>query len=175
MKTIDPIQTPKNSDDPAAVRPQVSLRPMVHEDLAQVTAIDRHWFPVPWKQDQFEGEMAKPYALAWVLTDDETDSLVYGYVVCHVIDEQADLLTIAVSPNATGFGFGTLLITQAIRNAGKNGAKLMNLEVRRSNQVALKFYHRFGFQVLHVRKSFYANGEDALILRKTLESVDSKH
>lgn len=144
--------------------PSVSLRPLVEDDLKQVLQIEAKSYPEPWKMGHFQLELEKPYTRALVLTDDETDSIVIGYIVYWVQVEGVSLLNIAVDPNWRGFGFGNRLMQAMIKEAVADDISRIILEVRESNKNAIELYEKIGFKVTHARKNFYSNGETALVM-----------
>ena len=151
--------------------PSVSPRPVVDEDLKQILSIEIQSYPEPWKLGHFEEELKKAYTRAFVLTDDETDSIVIGYIVYWMQAEGVSLLNIAVDPKWRGFGFGMKLMHVMIKEAVKEDISRIILEVRESNKSAIELYSTIGFKVTHSRKNFYSNGETALVMEiKTSEA-----
>ena len=61
-----------------------------------ILAIEKASYPKPWGRDQFGHEWTLPYSRFLVLTDDETDSLVIGYLVYHLQAEAVSLLNLSV-------------------------------------------------------------------------------
>jgi ribosomal-protein-alanine N-acetyltransferase len=139
-----------------------SLRPAAVDDLDRVLEIEAVAQPQgAWTRDHFVGEFEKPYSRFLVLTDDETDTQVAGYLVYWVMFEEASLQTIAVDVAARGMGYAKLMLRSLISDAVRAGAQRVNLEVRKSNVPAIQLYQGLGFTVSQIRKSFYSNGEDA--------------
>jgi ribosomal-protein-alanine N-acetyltransferase len=89
-------------------------------------------------------------------------------VISRVAGDEAEILTLAVSPAARRNGAGTALMNEAARHAWEYGARTMFLEVATSNEAAYALYSRLGFREVGRRKSYYASAEDALILRADL-------
>jgi len=143
---------------------RVSLRPAVTDDLKQMVEIEVQSYPEPWKKNHFLDEMQKRYARILVLTDDETDSIVIGYIIYWVQAEGVSLLNVAVHPKWRGFGFGMQLMQAMIKEAVLNDIPKILLEVRESNQDAISLYEKIGFKTTHTRKKFYSNGETALVM-----------
>ncbi len=139
-----------------------SLRPASIEDISTVLKMEAIAQPHgAWTQSHFESELEKPYSRFLVCTDDETDSTVAGYIVYWVLFEEASLQTVAVGMEHRGMGFAKAMVRALVSDAVKNGAKKVNLEVRKSNSSAIQLYQGQGFTVAQVRKGFYSNGEDA--------------
>ncbi len=88
-----------------------------------------------------------------------------------VAADEAEILTLAVAPDARGRGVATDLLSAAIEYAHHAGARAMFLEVGASNIPARALYSRFGFSEVGMRKAYYGGNEDALILRVDLPII----
>ena len=141
----------------------VSLRPATQDDVARVVAIEAKVHPMTsaWSRKQFEEELSKAHSRFLVLTDDEADETLVGYVVYWLIGGECQILTLAVDVPYRGLGYGKAMVQQAIRDAVQGQAKRVVLEVRKSNDAAIQLYHGSQFLITHVRKGFYSDGEDA--------------
>ena len=138
-----------------------SIRPISQDDLSQIAEVERRSHIAPWTEKHFEEEMAKPYSRIFLLTDDETDEKIAGYVVFWVLGEDAQILNVVVDPPWRGQGYSRLLVLRAIQIARAENISNIRLEVRRSNIVALSLYQSLGFYICQLRKRFYSDGEDA--------------
>jgi [ribosomal protein S18]-alanine N-acetyltransferase len=88
--------------------------------------------------------------------------------------EEAHITTLAIEPSYQGHKLGQLLLSQLLLSARQRGLTHATLEVRVSNERALKLYQKFGFKSAGERKRYYANGENALILwRSGLQSDEA--
>ena len=141
----------------------VSLRPATQEDVAKVVDIEAKVHPKTsaWNPKHCEEELAKSYSRFLVLTDDESDQAIVGYVVYWLMGEECQILTLAVDIPFRGLGYGKALVQQAVRDSIQGQAKRVVLEVRKSNDAAIQLYHGNQFLITHVRKGFYSDGEDA--------------
>ena len=148
----------------------VSTRPAVDEDFDQIVKVEQQSYPEPWTLKHFKDEMEKGYSRVLVLTDDETDSLILGYIVYWVQAEGASLLNVTVTPSWRNLGFAKRLMYVMINEIVRDEIPKIVLEVRSTNTSAIKLYERIGFQKTHERKNFYSNGETALVMElKTSE------
>ncbi len=139
----------------------VSIRPATEDDFGILVEIEKSIQVAPWTADHFKTELEKPYSHVWVLTDDETDSQIYGYVVFWFMMEDCHILNVGVDLPYRGMGYGKKMIRQALNLAAREGKERAILEVRKTNAAAIQLYHSLGFTIGQVRKSFYSNGEDA--------------
>ena len=89
--------------------------------------------------------------------------------------DEAEILTLAVIPGQRRHGIGRALLRAATRRAEAMGAASMFLEVAVTNVAARALYATQGFAEAGIRRRYYADGTDALILRSTLQAgvIDS--
>ena len=83
------------------------------------------------------------------------------------------MLTLAVDPAARRQGLGRRLLSAAISWAAAAGATAMFLEVDSANQPAVSLYRTKNFAEVGRRRAYYADGGDALVLRRELNSGDA--
>ncbi len=101
------------------------------------------------------------------LTSKFKDKLV-GFVVGRIVLDEAEIFTLAVSPEWRHKRIASKLIKDLLNEFTKRKVKLVFLEVATTNQVALRLYESFGFYKVGTRKAYYNNGADAHILKKDL-------
>jgi ribosomal-protein-alanine N-acetyltransferase len=152
----------------------VSARQATLEDLEQMAAIESECYPEPWSEQAFAQEMSKKYARVMVLTDDETDTIVVGYIVYWIQAEGVSLHNIAIHPKWRGFGFARELMRLMINETVREEIPKITLEVRASNKAAIALYASLGFNKTHERPSFYRNGETAIVMEIKTSEV-SRH
>ncbi len=156
----------------ALLKPRIEMQPMSESDLAEVLAIEYRVYPYPWGRGNFTDSMASGYS-CWVC---RVGGELVGYFVLMLAVDDAHLLTISVAEKHQGLGFGSRLLQQAMRVGHEGGAKVLLLEVRPSNEKALKMYRHFGFQQIGVRRGYYPASqgrEDALVLTHALDEVSA--
>jgi [ribosomal protein S18]-alanine N-acetyltransferase len=139
----------------------VSLRPATPDDLPALLEVEKRVHKAPWSEAHFREELSKPYSQFLVLTDDETDTRVAGYIVFWLMFDECQILNIAVDIPFRGLGHGKELVRKAVSLAVKQGLKRILLEVRVSNTPAIQLYQALGFGICQVRRQFYSDGEDA--------------
>ena len=87
-----------------------------------------------------------------------------GYVGFRFRGDQAHISTIAVHPDWRGRGLGELLLLTALEKALTQRASSVTLEMRVSNDVARRLYHKYGFQLQGTLTRYYRDGEDAQLM-----------
>jgi ribosomal-protein-alanine N-acetyltransferase len=91
-----------------------------------------------------------------------------GMVLGRVAADEAEILTLAVSPTQRRLGLGSALLGAAMERATGLGAAAMFLEVAVTNHAARALYEKHGFAEAGLRRHYYTDGTDALVLRSTL-------
>lgn len=89
-----------------------------------------------------------------------------GFIILHVVDDEADVQHLAVDVSLNGRGGGSSLLQEALIRLAIREVKSVFLEVRASNDRAIGLYERVGFRKVGVRAGYYADeGEDAVVMK----------
>ncbi len=92
----------------------------------------------------------------------EEDGRITGFIFGIMMSKtEARILMLAVDPRYRGKGCGSVLYREMQRQCAIKGMRMIALEVRVSNQVALHFYEKMGFQIVGRIPNYYSNSEDA--------------
>jgi len=142
-----------------------SIRPMTEADLDAVLAIEQACFPRAWTREHFLAELASPYGVSMVA---EQQGRLVGYLCLSVLLDEAEILDVAVDPALRRSGIGAALVNWACDEARQRGASVLRLEVRATSGPAIALYERFGFVRSGLRKAYYENGIDAVLMDKNL-------
>jgi ribosomal-protein-alanine N-acetyltransferase len=134
------------------------------KDLDEVLEIERESFSNPWSREMFRWELQNSgVSYAYVLR--APGGRVAAFCTVWLVLDELHINNVAVHPTARGKGAGLGLLRFVLRLALELGARRATLEVRRSNEVALRLYNRLGFRVAGVRRRYYSEPvEDALVL-----------
>ena len=109
-----------------------------------------------------EEELGRSWARLWVVRR-EPDSEPLGFALAWHAADEVHLLDLAVDESARRRGVGRELVEALLGYARETEARLVLLEVRRSNAAAIGLYRSTGFTENGVRRAYYSdNGEDAL-------------
>ena len=137
-------------------------------DLDGVLALEEASFNNPTTREWYEGELKRP-EVCFIYVLRTPDTPVAGFCAFWLVIDQAHINNLAVLPELRGQGLGTQLLEAVIAEAAHLGAILLTLEVRQSNEPALRLYEKAGFYREGVRKNYYTNPiEDALILSRKI-------
>jgi ribosomal-protein-alanine N-acetyltransferase len=133
-----------------------------------VYRIEKTSFPQPWPFAAFEGFLGEPGFLVATV-----NGRVVGYVVADTVPNAGRTLghvkDIAVHPDYRGRGIGAQLLGSALTVMREKRASRVKLEVRESNDSAIRLYRRFGFQFRRTLPRYYDDGEDAYVLVSELQ------
>jgi len=105
----------------------------------------------------------------------EENNKVIGFISFLIIYEKAEIIDIAVSLEQQRQSIGTKLLDAFFHECLNKKCESITLEVRASNKSAISFYEKHGFREISIRKSYYRNGEDALIMIKMVIWVKDKY
>lgn len=138
-------------------------RTMVHEDLSQVSDIERRSYDFPWSHGVFRDCLLAGYTCIVL----ERADTIAGYGILSVAAGEAHVLNLCVDPEYRRLGYGDRLLDEMLRRAKAASVKEIFLEVRPSNVNALSLYRKKGFRQIAHRRAYYQaryGREDAAVL-----------
>ena len=97
-------------------------------------------------------------------------NLLIGICVFHLILDEAQINYFVINKRFRKKRFGSYLMNYLIEQCKKSNVNKLFLEVSQSNITAEKFYTRFDFFTVGIRKNYYRDGSDALLKEKNLIS-----
>ncbi len=143
---------------------ELQIRRLAYADLPHVLAIERRAFPTPWSLAMFVLELSKPTGICLAALIDDR---IVGYLVCSRYDTVWHLMNVAVDDRLRRQGIAIALIERLFELADQPGEQY-TLEVRKSNESAIRLYESFGFNAAGRRRGYYHdNREDAVIMWRT--------
>ena len=150
--------------DPAGSAP-IRVEPLSGEaDLDGVLHVEGESFTNPWTREMYAWELQNPH-VCHIYVVRAPACPVAAFCAFWLVFDEIHINNVAVLPQFRGQGIGTLLMQHVLAEAHRLGARRATLEVRASNQPALRLYERLGFHVAATRRHYYSNPvEDALIL-----------
>jgi len=131
------------------------IRRCTEEDIPQVAEIENLSFSRPYPAFVF-----KKYLRARFLVHEE-EGKITGYIIGVKMGSKGIIISLAVHPEYRGKGHGKKLIEELVRIMD---AGIIELQVRRSNTEALKFYQSVGFERKGILPAYYGDGEDAVVM-----------
>jgi ribosomal-protein-alanine N-acetyltransferase len=148
----------------SATANKVDFRRLEMRDLNAIEEIERASYPTPWSRSMFAGELAKPSSISLGAFDPETNELL-GYLIISRYVDAWHVMNLAVAPGHRRRRIAASLLERLFELTGGEGRRGYTLEVRVSNEVAIKLYEQAGFRGRGIRRGYYTdNREDALIM-----------
>ncbi|KAF0092683.1 MAG: ribosomal-protein-alanine acetyltransferase [Fusobacteria bacterium] len=145
----------------------ITVRKMCLEDIDGVMEVDRDCFSIPWSRESFMMELESSLSTYVVAVDNDG---VLGYGGFYMVLDQVEITNIAVMGKVRGKGIGKSILEALIKLALIGGGKVVNLDVRASNEAAKALYYSYGFKLVGMRRGYYQKpDEDALLLTLSLE------
>ena len=139
------------------------------EFLEEILKIERRSFSEPWTRGMFESEFGQPYTQVWG-SFDEAGKELFGYLVGWTLMDEFHIGDLAVRPDRRRSGIGRGLLDYSLQRACEGSSVRSLLEVRASNEAAVRLYRSAGFSLVATRKNYYRfPTEDALVLQKRLK------
>lgn len=132
-------------------------------DARQLAVLHAGAFERPWDEPGFEALLVT-FNVFGLMLDGQ------GFILCRAVADEAEILTLAVTPIVRRNGAGRTLVEAAAATAAARGAASLFLEVAADNAAALGLYARTGFEPAGLRKGYYADGTDAVVMRRALNS-----
>jgi len=137
----------------------VAIRDLRSSDLPAILEIERASFPDPWSIDSFRSSVNNASFKCLGAFNPHLN----GYIISIFAVGELHILNIAVAPDFRRQGLAGKLIDALINNY-RSQLFYVYLEVRISNTTAIEFYRKRGFVEVGLRKKYYPNGEDALLM-----------
>ena len=157
----------------SATANRVDFRRLELRDLNAIELIERASYPTPWSRSMFAGELAKPSSLSVGAFHPEGGELV-GYLIISRYVDAWHVMNVAVAPDHRRRKIASMLLDHLFELTAGEGRRGYTLEVRVSNDVAIRLYERAGFKPRGIRRGYYTdNREDALIMWRDPEPARS--
>jgi tRNA threonylcarbamoyladenosine biosynthesis protein TsaB len=153
--------------------PAMGLQSLRLADLASVMVIEIQSYEVPWTSGNFRDAFSSGYALLKLVDQ----GVMIGYLVYMRVLDECHLLNFTIAPRRQRRGAGQFMLEQLLKKLVAEQVNVVMLEVRPSNQSAIRLYERNGFQRVGLRKDYYptARGEsvreDAVLMNRSLTSM----
>ena len=142
----------------------ISIKHINQKDIDLCYELDSNTISL-WSKKQWNNEFQKEGIKVFGLL---LSNLVIGICVFHVILDEAQINFFVVNQKYRRRGFGSYLMFYLLKQCEKLNIKKLLLEVSRTNITAEKFYSRFNFSTVGIRKNYYKDGSDALLKEKKL-------
>lgn len=157
---------------------EFSLAPVDTSMIDEIVLVADQCGLAPWPRNDYLAEIGRPDSVFLALTAGlELAGFALGRIVPGRAEAPAaELYNIGVAPRFLGLGGGLMLLRGFLDQCFAGGASHVWLEVRASNQSAIKLYEKAGFAHIALRRKFFRNpDEDAIIMRAVLIVDETKY
>lgn len=137
-------------------------------DIDKIVALEQELFSSPWDKEAFYYELEKNAFSTILVLEDELE--IIGYIGMWLLGDQTQITTLGIKKAYQGNGYAKKLMDKCEEITKMMGYANINLEVRISNQRAIRLYEKCGFKIVAIRKNYYQdNHEDAYLMIKEME------
>ena len=147
----------------------IDYRPVRKSDFEEVLKIENECFKEPYSREdllyEFEENPVNKIIIA------EHDGHVIGFIDYLITFNSATIMQVAVTKEFRNLGIGTQLLEEMENSFPRDIDEIVEsitLEVRVSNQTAVKLYTKNGYQIVVVKRNYYKDGENAIYMLKRL-------
>ena len=142
----------------------ISIKQINEKDIDLCYELDSNTISL-WSKKQWANELKKEDVKVFGLL---LSNLVIGICVFNVVLDEAQINFFVVNQKYREKGYGSYLMSYLIKECEKSNINKIFLEVSSTNITAEKFYSRFDFFTVGIRRNYYKDGSDALMKEKIL-------
>jgi ribosomal-protein-alanine N-acetyltransferase len=143
------------------------IEPVGSEAAARLAAIHGASFSRAWSTLEFERLLSERGVVADGLFLGST-AKASGFVMSRIVLDEAEILTVAIAPEARGKGHSAPLLARHLDELSRRGVKTLHLEVEEGNGPALALYRRFRFQETGRRQGYYQKPDGTRVAALTM-------
>ncbi len=129
----------------------------------------REEFDEFWNANVLKTELENPASMYIVAVDEQNN--VVGYAGIWKPLEEAHITNIVTKKNKRNNGIASMMLKELINISKQNNLESITLEVNHKNLPAINLYKKYEFKEVGMRKKYYNNTDDAIIM--TLELKDN--
>ena len=144
----------------------ISIKDINEKDIDLCYELDSNTLSL-WSKKQWANEFKKEGVKVFGVL---LSNLIIGICVFHMVLDEAQINFFVVNQKYRKNGFGSYLMNYSIKQCEKLNINKIFLEVSSTNITAVKFYSRFDFSTVGIRRNYYKDGSDAILKEKKLTS-----
>lgn len=144
----------------------LSITKMTLNDLEQIKNILVTDFDNFWSYDILKQELQ--YSNSYFIVAKNNDDKIVGFAGIKAIVDNADIMNIVVRKDIRNQKIGSILLNYLINLSKQLALKSITLEVNENNFIAIHLYEKMNFKIIGIRKKYYNNIDNAIIMRYTI-------
>ena len=160
--SISPIYLRKSQAE-RALEEKIRIVPMTNENIDAITPNFNSEFDEFWNINNLKNDFVNPNSTYYIA---KIDDEIVGFAGILKICDEANIMNIATNVNKRHLGVATKLLEKLITSAKEQGCSSITLEVNEHNTYAINLYKKFNFKRIGLRKKYYNNTDDAIIMRR---------
>ena len=141
------------------------IRNIEKTDIPYLVALEEELLKETVGEEMLASELHNKFARFFVATFND---MVIGYLSCWMVEDTVDIINVVIDKNYQHHGFGQALFSQMEEEAKINNCNNIMLEVKENNNQAIKFYLKQGYEQISIRKNYYQDHSNALIMKKVI-------
>ena len=146
----------------------ISITLAAEENIHRILEIESEAISPPWSEKALFEELGRDDSY-FIVAVNRPQNNVAGFAILRQVGDDGELLQIAVDKSARRCGIGDVLIDAVLKYSEEKNYNSVFLEVRGSNDAAVRLYEKHGFSTVRVRKGYYYSPvEDAVVMSKGL-------
>lgn len=140
--------------------PDVVIRPISVSDVSRIIDLEMTYLGETIGSDMLISESTNPTIKFLAI---EKNNYLVGYIGCYHILGECEILNFVIDGAFQRKGYGQMLFDELLKQVD---AKRVILDVRVNNEKGMQFYLKNGFRKISIRKNYYSDGTDAIVMEK---------
>ena len=158
--SIFPVYLRKSQAE-RALEEKIKILPMTEADIEEISPNFQTEFDEFWNINNLKNDFQNPNSTYFVA---KLDNEIVGFAGFLNICDEANIMNIVTKINKRHLGIGSKLLSQLITSAHEQNCKSITLEVNEHNAPAIHLYEKFNFKRIGLRKKYYNNKDNAIIM-----------
>lgn len=142
---------------------QITITNMTLSDLLEIKDILSTDFDDFWNFNIFESELKNPNSKYIVA---KSDDVIVGFAGIWISVDDIHITNIVTKKAMRHLGIGSMLLEKLLEISKKENLSSLTLEVNEKNTNAIKLYEKYNFKKIGLRKNYYSQNENAIIMTK---------
>ncbi|KLK93900.1 GCN5 family acetyltransferase [Microvirga vignae] len=143
------------------------IDPLGSDAASRMAAIHGASFARPWSTLEFERLLAERGVVGDGLFLRSAPKPI-GFVLSRLVLDEAEILTVAIAPEARGKGLSIPLLERHLDELSRRGVRMVHLEVEEGNDPAIALYRRFDFKETGRREGYYQKADGSRVAALTM-------
>ncbi len=143
----------------------IDINEMIFDDIVAIEPNFSEKFDRLWSINILKNDFVEDHSKYIVA---KIDNEIVGFAGIKIILDEADIMNIVTRVDKRGNGIGSLLLEKLIDLASLLNCTCINLEVNENNYPAIHLYEKYSFDRIGLRKKYYNNTDNAILMKKEL-------